>query len=89
MTARGSLQLFVHRNLKSKKKHSSNSLRMEYLKVLNTKASKDAETFPTHLQNIRPEDKTAKMCFSPKENEVLKYLPHISLNSLKKVAMKA
>lgn len=29
------------------------SPRMEYLKVLNTTASKDAETFPMHQQNIR------------------------------------
>lgn len=62
---------------------------MEYLKVLNITASKDAETFPMHQQNIRSEDKTAKMHISPKEYEVLKYLPHISLNSLKGVAMKA
>lgn len=55
---------------------------MEYLKVLNTAASKDAETFPMHQQNIRSEDKIAKMHFSAKENEVLRYLPHISLNSL-------
>lgn len=58
----------VHRKLKVKKKHSSKSLRMEYLNVLNTAASKDAETFPMHQQNIRSEDKTAKMHFPPKEN---------------------
>lgn len=40
-------------------------------------------------QNIRSEDKIAKMHFSPKENEVLKYLPHISLNLLKDSAEKA
>lgn len=61
---------------------------MEYLKVLNTTVSKDAETFPMHQQNIRSEDKTAKMHFPPKEDEVLKYLPHISLNSLKDIAIK-
>lgn len=64
------------------------SLRMEYFKVPNTTASKDAETFPMHQQNIRSGNKTAKRHFSPKENEVLKYLPHISLNSLKDIPMK-